>query len=146
MSMTPDPFDLARFVQAQDPVMAEVQLELRQGRKQSHWMWFVFPQLRELGCSATARYYGIASLAEAQAYAAHPLLGQRLVDCTALVLSVPDRSAHAIFGSPDDLKFRSCLTLFDAAWPEQAAFAAALRRHFGGAADPLTLELLKSAG
>ncbi|MDO9500177.1 DUF1810 domain-containing protein [Falsiroseomonas sp.] len=146
MSTTPDPFDLARFVQAQDTVMAEVQRELRQGRKYGHWMWFVFPQLRELGRSATARHYGISSLAEARAYAAHPLLGQRLVDCTALVLAVPDRTVHAIFGSPDDLKFRSCMTLFAAAWPEQPVFAEALRRHFGGAADSLTLDLLASAG
>lgn len=143
---TPDPFDLARFVQAQDPVLAEVQRELRQGRKRSHWMWFVFPQLRELGRSATARHYGISSLAEARAYAAHPLLGTRLVDFTALVLAVPDRTVHAIFGSPDDLKFRSCMTLFAAAWPGQPVFAEALRRHFGGAADSLTLDLLASAG
>lgn len=146
MSTTPDPFDLARFVQAQDPVMAEVQRELRQGRKYGHWMWFIFPQLRELGRSATARHYGISSLAEARAYAAHPLLGQRLVDCTALVLAVPDRTVHAIFGSPDDLKFRSCMTLFAAARPEQPVFAEALRRHFDNAADSLTLDLLASAG
>jgi uncharacterized protein (DUF1810 family) len=144
--MTPDPFDLARFVQAQDPVMAEVQRELRQGRKRSHWMWFVFPQLRELGRSATARHYGITSLAEAQAYAAHSLLGRRLVDCTTQVLAVPDRTVHAIFGSPDDLKFRSCMTLFIAAWPEQPVFDAALRQHFDNAADPRTLDLLASAG
>jgi len=124
--------------------MAEVREELRQGRKRSHWMWFVFPQLRELGRSATARHYGIASLAEAQAYAAHPVLGPRLADCTALVLAVPDRSLHAILGSPDDMKFRSCMTLFAAAWPEQALFDTARRRHFDGAADPLTLELLAS--
>lgn len=141
----PDPFDLARFVQAQDPVMAAVEQELRQGQKRSHWMWFVFPQLRELGRSATARHYGIGSLAEAQAYAAHPLLGPRLVTCTELVLAVPDRSVHAIFGSPDDLKFRSCMTLFNAAWPEQPVFGAALRRHFNNAADTRTLELLASA-
>jgi uncharacterized protein (DUF1810 family) len=137
-----DPFDLDRFVQAQDPVLAEVRRELRDGRKRTHWMWFVFPQLRALGRSPTALRYGIASLAEAQAYMAHPVLGPRLVECTALVVAVEGRSVHEIFGSPDDLKFRSSMTLFAAASPDAGIFARAIRRHFGGAPDPRTTELL----
>ena len=110
----PDPFDLDRFVQAQDPVLAQVRRELGEGRKRSHWMWFVFPQLRGLGRSATARHYGIGSLAEARAYLAHPALGSRLVECTGLVNRIEGRSAHQIFGGLDDLKFHSSMTLFAA--------------------------------
>ena len=137
-----DHFDLERFVRAQEPVIADVRRELRAGRKRSHWMWFVFPQLRALGRSPTAQRYGIASLAEAQAYMAHPVLGPRLVECAELVRAVQGRSAHEIFGSPDDLKLRSSMTLFAAARPEAAAFADVLRRYFGGEPDPLTTELL----
>lgn len=135
-------FDLERFVQAQEPVIAEVRTELRAGRKRTHWMWFIFPQLRALGRSPTAQHYGIASLAEAQAYMAHPVLGPRLVECAELVRAVQDRSAHEIFGSPDDLKLRSSMTLFAAARPEATVFAEVLRQYFGGEADPLTTELL----
>jgi len=141
----PDPFDLARFVTAQDPVMAEVRRELRAGRKRTHWMWFVFPQLRALGRSPTALHYGIASLAEAQAFMAHPILGLRLIDCTSLVLALDGPSIHEIFGSPDDQKFRSSMTLFAAASPDADVFAEAIRRYFGGQPDPRTKELLAAA-
>jgi len=137
-----DLFDLERFVRAQEPVIADVRRELRAGRKRSHWMWFVFPQLRALGRSPTAQRYGIASLAEAQAYMAHPVLGPRLIECAELVRAVQGRSAHEIFGSPDDLKLRSSMTLFAAASPTAAVFADVLRQYFGGEPDPLTTELL----
>ena len=133
--------DLERFVAAQESVIAEVREELRAGRKQSHWMWFVFPQLRGLGMSSTAQFYGIASLQEAQAYLAHPVLGPRLLECCALMLAVPQRSAHEILGSPDDLKFRSCLTLFSLAAPDEALFRQALERFYAGAPDPRTVAL-----
>jgi uncharacterized protein (DUF1810 family) len=140
--MTDDPHDLQRFVDAQDPVYPEVVGELRRGAKRSHWMWFVFPQLRELGRSATARRYGIASLDEARAYWRHPRLGPRLVECVGLLLAVPDKSALEILGSPDDLKLRSSLTLFERAAPEEPAFGRALDRFCAGARDPRTLALL----
>src|SRR5690348_18193089 len=113
-----DPFELERFAAAQANVIARVKDELRAGRKQSHWMWFVFPQLAGLGFSPMAQRYAIASLAEARAYLAHTLLGARLRECTELVLAIHGKSAHDIFGSPDDLKFRSCLTLFAEAVPD----------------------------
>ena len=141
-----DPFDLDRFVRAQDPVMGEVRRELADGRKRSHWMWFVFPQLRGLGRSATAQRYCIGcigSLGEARAYLAHPVLGPRLVECTGLVNRVEGRSVHEIFGGPDDLKFHSSMTLFASADPEALAFREALTRHFGGALDALTVEKLR---
>jgi uncharacterized protein (DUF1810 family) len=138
----PDPFDLDRFVQAQDPVIAQVRRQLGGGRKRSHWMWFVFPQLRDLGRSATAQHYGIGSLDEARAYLAHPVLGPRLVECAELVNKVEDRSVHELFGSPDDLKFRSSMTLFAQARPGPSVFRDALHKHFGGEPDPLTIELL----
>lgn len=135
-----DPFQLERFVAAQEPVIAAVRAELAAGRKRSHWMWFIFPQLQALGRSETARHYGLASLAEARAYLAHPLLGARLVECTGLVLAISGRTAHEIFASPDDLKFRSSMTLFQAVRP--APFTEALARYYGGGPDPLTEELL----
>lgn len=137
-----DPFDLARFVDAQGPVHERVIRELRAGRKVSHWMWYVFPQLRGLGWSPTARRYGIASIAEAQAYLAHPVLGPRLELCVRLVLDCQGRTAEQIFGFPDVLKFRSCLTLFAAAAPSVQLFTEALGRYYGGERDPLTLEAL----
>lgn len=133
--------DLERFVTAQEPVIREVLEELRAGRKRSHWMWFVFPQLKGLGTSAMAQHYGLASLAEARAYLARPVLGARLRECCALMLAVPQRSAHEILGSPDDLKFRSCLTLFALAAPQEAVFRAALERFYGGQPDPRTQAL-----
>ena len=138
----PDCFDLDRFTQAQAPVFAQVQQELRAGQKLSHWMWFVFPQLTGLGHSSTARHYAIASRAEAKAYLAHPILGPRLVECTALVNAVEGRTLNQIFGSPDDLKFHSCVTLFSATDPSGIVFRAALDRYFGGQPDRATLVLL----
>jgi uncharacterized protein (DUF1810 family) len=137
--------DLQRFVQAQDPVLAQVRSELSQGQKRSHWMWFVFPQLAGLGHSAMARRYAIASLAEAQDFLRHPVLGPRLLDCTRLVNQVQGRPVHEIFGSPDDMKFHSCITLFAAASPGASPFQEALDRYFGGAADPLTSARLSAS-
>lgn len=134
--------DLERFVDAQDPVIHRVTEELRRGRKASHWMWFVFPQLEGLGRSATARFYGIADLDEARAYLRHPLLGPRLVHCTQLVNGLEGRSAREIFGSPDDLKFRSSMTLFMRAADDPTPFAAALEKYFAGEPDPMTLDRL----
>jgi len=136
-----DPFDLQRFVDAQQGVYPQARDELAAGCKRSHWMWFVFPQLRGLGRSATAQHYGIGSKAEAQAYWAHPLLGPRLRECTELALAVDGRSANEIFGPPDDLKFRSCMTLFAAATGERL-FRRALDKYFGGSDDAQTLRLL----
>ena len=134
--------DLDRFVTAQEPVFATVLAELRAGRKQTHWMWFVFPQLAALGRSPTARFYGLQDLDEARAYVDHPLLGPRLLVCARLVNAVEHRAADDIFGSPDDLKFRSSVTLFYQAAPNEVAFGEALRKYFGGVQDPLTVELL----
>ena len=141
--MEHDPYHLQRFIDAQAAVMPRVEAELRAGRKSSHWMWFVFPQMRGLGRSAMAERYGIGSLDEARAYLAHPLLGQRLRDCCNLVLAVQGSSAHAIFGSPDDSKFRSSLTLFGRAAPEESVFGDCLRKYYKGVEDPATLALLK---
>jgi uncharacterized protein (DUF1810 family) len=138
-----DPFRLERFVQAQAPVMDSVRRELAAGCKRSHWMWFVFPQLRGLGHSATARYFGIEGCQEAQAYLQHSVLGPRLIECTALVNAVSGRSAHEIFHSPDDLKFRSCMTLFSALPQAPAPFQQALDRYFGGVGDAFTLQQLQ---
>jgi uncharacterized protein (DUF1810 family) len=137
-----DPFDLQRFVDAQSPVYEQVRGELMSGRKTSHWMWFVFPQLRGLGRSEMARRYGIESHEEAVAYLSHSLLGARLRECTGLMLSVPDLSATRILGTPDDLKFASCMTLFDAVAPQDPLFRRALERFCDGRPDGRTLELL----
>jgi uncharacterized protein (DUF1810 family) len=138
--------DLGRFVDAQAPVYESVRAELRRGRKTSHWMWFVFPQLAGLGRSAMAQHYALASLDEARAYLRHPVLGPRLLECTRLVNAIAERSIGEIFGDPDDLKFRSAMTLFARADPAEAAFGEALARFFGGAPDPRTLELLDREG
>jgi len=140
----PERFDLERFVAAQAPVWPQVVRELREGRKRSHWMWFVFPQIEGLGRSETARRFALSSLHEARAYLAHPLLGPRLAEATDLALRIPDRSARDVFGSPDDLKLRSSLTLFDRAAPGQR-FEQALRRFFAGP-DTMTLERLMEHG
>ncbi len=136
------PASLQRFVDAQDRVWPAVLAELQAGAKRSHWMWFVFPQLRALGRSPTAHHYGLADFDEARRYLAHPLLGPRLLQCTRAVLAHAGRSAYAIFGTPDDLKFCSCMTLFGLAAPQQPLFAQALDAFCGGEPDPLTLELL----
>ena len=134
-----DPHDLARFLSAQEAVYEQVLAELRAGRKRSHWMWFVFPQLAGLGRSPMAQRYAIASLDEARAYLAHPLLGPRLRECSALVLAVEGRDIHEIFGAPDDLKFGSSMTLFDAADPSEPVFRDCLHKYFGGRRDRETL-------
>jgi len=133
---------LERFVEAQEPLWPTVLRELGAGRKTSHWMWFVFPQLKGLGRSGTARFYGLEGRAEALDYWRHRLLGPRLLECTRLVLATPPpgRTAQQIFGTPDDLKLRSCMTLFDAVVPEQPAFRAVLERFYDGEADRLTLQ------
>jgi len=133
---------LDHFVAAQDRVYEQVKAELAAGRKQTHWMWFIFPQLAALGHSPMAQRYGLADLHAARAYIIHPILGPRLVECTRLVNAVTGRSAHEIFGSPDDLKFRSSMTLFAHADSEQPAFRAALDKYYGGIEDKLTLDLL----
>ncbi len=135
-------FDLERFVEAQQAVYAAVCAELRAGAKRSHWMWFVFPQLRGLGSSPSAQHYGLASLAEARAYLDHPVLGARLRECTRCLLLLEGRSAAEIFGYPDELKLRSCLTLFERAAPQEELFGEALRKYYGGQPDVRTLELL----
>jgi len=139
-----DPHDLQRFVDAQNPVYAQVTGELARGAKASHWMWFVFPQLEGLGRSATARHYGIASAAEALAYWQHPLLGPRLAECTGLVLEVAGKTALQIFGAPDDIKFRSSMTLFERVVPSEPAFARAIEKYFSGERDKNTIALLQT--
>jgi uncharacterized protein (DUF1810 family) len=136
-----DPFDLQRFVDAQAPVYSRVVAELRQGRKQSHWMWFVFPQLAGLGHSPMAQRYALRSREEAMAYLGHGVLGPRLRQCTALVNAVAGRTIREILGSPDDLKFCSSMTLFGAVSSEPE-FAAAIAKFHGGVSDQRTLDLL----
>lgn len=137
-----DPFKLQRFVEAQAPVIENVVAELHEGCKRSHWMWFVFPQLRGLGSSPTAVRYGIASLAEAQAYLEHPVLGPRLRDCTRLVLGIRGATVGDIFGYPDDRKFHSSMTLFSRASADNEVFREALTKYFDGIPDPATLARL----
>ena len=132
----------AHFIAAQDPIYQTVLAELAAGRKATHWMWFIFPQLTGLGQSATSRRFGIASLATAKAYFAHPVLGARLRQCTWLVNAVEGATIHQIFGSPDDLKFHSSMTLFAHAAPEEPEFHAALARYFDGKEDARTLAML----
>jgi uncharacterized protein (DUF1810 family) len=133
---------LERFTAAQDGIYQQVLSELAAGRKRTHWMWFIFPQLAGLGSSAMAQHYAIASLEEARAYLAHPVLGARLRECSALVLAVQGATVHGIFGSPDNMKFHSSMTLFARAAPEAALFRACLDKYFGGAPDRATLDLL----
>jgi len=133
---TDDPFNLRRFIAAQDGVYDRVLAELRAGNKRSHWMWFVFPQREGLGVSATAQFYALGSLDEARAYLAHPILGPRLVECTEIVNRLDNRSLLAIFGDPDRMKFRSCMTLFEHVEPDQPVFAGALDKYCGGLRDP----------
>ena len=147
-----DQYDLQRFVDAQAPVYERVLAELRGGSKRSHWMWFIFPQLTGLGHSDMARRYAISSLEEAKAYLVHPVLGPRLHECTTLVNAVQGKSIEEIFGYPDDMKFRSSMTLFarttagypsNGNWPVgDGVFEAALKKYFGGESDPLTIALL----
>jgi uncharacterized protein (DUF1810 family) len=134
--------ELTRFVEAQASIIDQVRRELTSGLKRSHWMWFIFPQLRGLGHSPTAQYYAVADLAEARAYLKHPALGNRLVDCTDLVNKIEGRSVHQIFGTPDDLKFHSFVTLFSLASPETTVFQTASSKYFGGALDSRTVDKL----
>jgi uncharacterized protein (DUF1810 family) len=143
MADAADPHDLARFVDAQTGVYDRALSEIRGGRKRSHWMWFMFPQLAGLGFSATAQRYAISSRAEAAAYLAHPILGPRLVECAEAALAVEGRSAPDIFGSPDDLKLRSCATLFAQVSPAGSVFKRLLDRYYGGEPDRQTLRLLR---
>ena len=138
-----DPFNLQRFVDAQDRCYQQVCGELRSGRKSSHWMWFIFPQWKGLGQSPTANFYAIASRSEAQAYLEHPILGRRLIECTQLVNSVEDRTVEGIFGNPDNLKFRSSMTLFANVASENTIFLEALKKYFDAKPDGRTLDLLQ---
>ncbi|TKT72354.1 DUF1810 domain-containing protein [Afipia massiliensis] len=137
-----DIHDLQRFVAAQAPVYPRVVLELRAGRKQSHWMWFIFPQIEGLGFSAMAQRYAVHSSAEAVAYLDHPVLGPRLRECTRLVNAVDGKDIHAILGSPDDIKFRSSMTLFAEVTADNADFVAALHKYYNGEFDPATIARL----
>ncbi len=137
-----DEYNLLRFLEAQDHVYGAVLDELRAGKKSSHWMWFIFPQIAGLGHSGMAQTFAITSLAEAKAYLQHPILGPRLRECTQLVLNVDGRSAEEIFGYPDNLKFRSCLTLFMTATTDNKVFKEALLKYFEGKPDALTLDIL----
>ena len=140
-----DPYHLARFLEAQRTTYDAALEQISSGRKVSHWMWYVFPQLDGLGFSATATRYAIKSLAEAEAYLAHPGLGPRLVACAEAMLAVEGRSARAILGSPDDLKLRSCATLFAEASGRHSVFHELLAKYFGGMRDDATLQLLRKA-
>jgi uncharacterized protein (DUF1810 family) len=142
VSATIDPHQLSRFVDAQEGVYERALSEIRGGLKRSHWMWFIFPQYDGLGSSDISKRYAIKSLAEAGAYLAHPVLGPRLLECAEAVHAVEDRSATEIFGSPDDMKLRSCATLFAQVSPRGSVFERMLDKYFDGKADERTLELL----
>jgi uncharacterized protein (DUF1810 family) len=142
MPTTPDPFNLERFVAAQADVYDAALHEIRNGRKQTHWMWFIFPQLAGLGMSPTSQHYGIAGLREATAYLSHSLLGPRLIECSEAVTLVAGPSAREIFGSPDDMKLRSSATLFARVTGANPVFARILEQYFAGQADPRTVALL----
>ena len=137
-----DRYNLQRFIQAQEPVYQRATAELREGRKRTHWMWFIFPQIRGLGHSEVAQRFSIASLPEAEAYFEHPILGSRLKECTELVNAIEGRSIEHIFGYPDHLKFRSCMTLFAQAAPGEKIFNEALDKYFAGSPDEFTVSRL----
>jgi uncharacterized protein (DUF1810 family) len=141
-----DPHDLARFIEAQADCFDTALAELRAGSKETHWIWFVLPQLRGLGYSHFAQFYGIASLQEAVAYLAHPVLGARLRQCVAAIGAHPQRTAAQILGKVDAVKYGSCLTLFSAAAGPDPLFDEALKQFFGGQRDPKTLALLARLG
>ncbi|MGK9260588.1 DUF1810 domain-containing protein [Sinorhizobium meliloti] len=140
--MTREAFDLERFVAAQESTYPAALAELRAGAKRTHWMWFIFPQIAGLGHSPTARFYALSGLGEARAYVERPLLGRRILECTEAVNGVRGRNALEIFGRPDDLKFCSSMTLFEAAAPDVGAFTRALDLYFDGVRDPRTIEIL----
>ena len=137
-----DPYNLRRFVYAQQAVYETVCRELRQGRKESHWMWFIFPQIKGLGHSEMARKFAISSRDEAKAYLAHPVLGPRLRECSRIVADLEGKSVEDIFGYPDDMKFRSSMTLFAQTAKDNEIFKRCLEKYLGGEADPATLVLL----
>jgi len=137
-----DPYDLQRFADAQVRTYENACSELKLGQKQSHWMWFVFPQIKDLGTSNTARYYGISGRDEAQAYLRDPILGPRLRECTKLVNAIEGRTIRQIFAYPDNLKFLSCMTLFSEVTSENEEFLLAVKKYFGGQPDPATLARL----
>jgi uncharacterized protein (DUF1810 family) len=139
---TSDPYDLERFVQAQEGVYQQALREIRAGRKQSHWMWYVFPQFDGLGFSSTSRFYSIKSISEAEAYLAHSLLGPRLIECANAALAVNGRTALEIFGSPDDMKLKSSATLFASVSPAGSVFDRLLDNYYHGSRDEKTLRLL----
>ena len=141
----PDAFDLTRFVHAQEGIYELALGEIRHGHKRTHWMWYIFPQLAGLGFSETAQRYAIKSVEEAQAYLRHPVLGARLLECAESVMRIEDRTATAIFGQPDDLKLRSCATLFASVSDPDSVFDRLLRKFYGGVRDPKTLQLLGHA-
>jgi uncharacterized protein (DUF1810 family) len=141
-----DTYNLKRFVDAQEPVFAQVLRELKAGKKRSHWMWFVFPQIHGLGQSAMAQRYAITSRAEAEAYLAHPVLGPRLEQCTRIVNRLPGASAEQVFGTVDAMKFRSSMTLFAQLATQTTIFAKALAKYFDGEPDPLTMDMLELLG
>ncbi|MES2294805.1 MAG: DUF1810 domain-containing protein [Pseudomonadota bacterium] len=141
--MSGDPFNLARFVKPQDGVWPQVRAELAAGRKQSHWIWFVFPQIAGLGSSVRSVHFAISSRDEARAYLDHDILGPRLIEATRLMLAVEDRTAFDILGAPDDRKFHSSMTLFDTVSPNDI-FAAALEKYFNGEGDAATLAKLSA--
>lgn len=142
MSRADDPFDLARFVSAQAAVYERALQEIRSGDKRSHWMWFIFPQIDGLGFSATAQHYAIKSAEEARQYLAHPTLGPRLLECAEAALAIEGRTALEIFGSPDDLKLRSCMTLFEAIAGRESVFGRVLDKYYQGHRDTKTQEIL----
>ena len=141
-----DDYNLTRFVSAQETTYHSVIAELKRGRKTSHWIWYIFPQITGLGSSLTSEAFAIKSLAEARAYLAHSVLGERLKQCTSLVLQVSGRSAEDVFGYPDYLKFRSCITLFNAVADDDDIFREALDKYYGGVGDERTLEILARFG
>ncbi len=145
MPVAEDPHGLSRFVRAQEGDYGRALAEVRSGQKRTHWMWYIFPQLDGLGFSATAKRYAIKSLDEARAYLAHPILGPRLQECAEAVVRIENRSATAIFGSPDDLKLRSCATLFASVSPPGSVFERLLGKYYRGEPDARTLELLRMA-
>jgi uncharacterized protein (DUF1810 family) len=144
-SDAPDPFDLQRFVKAQEENYSQALAELKRGRKSSHWMWYVFPQFAGLGHSLTTQFYAIKSAGEAEAYLLHPVLGQRLVECSEALLNIEGRTVSEILGFPDDLKLKSSITLFSALAENDSVFDQVLRKYFGGYSDDRTLELLATA-
>ncbi|MGA2491025.1 MAG: DUF1810 domain-containing protein [Anaerolineales bacterium] len=137
-----DPYDLSRFLRAQETIYESVLAELGNGRKQSHWMWFIFPQIEGLGYSSTSKYYSIKSMEEAREYLKHPLLGPRLLKCAETVLAIKGKNALEIFGSPDDMKLGSSMTLFACATESETVFVRVLEKYFDGKPDKKTQILL----